>query len=71
MALGRSGGGRVVRGGLGSNLGTAPRLPRLPALGGVQLKPPSMTSITGGLGLAHLDRAGIGAAQLKLGHKKL
>lgn len=71
MALRGVGGGRVTRGGLGTNLGTAPRLPRLPAMGGVQAKPPSMTAITGGLGLAHLDRNGIGAAELKMGHKKL
>lgn len=67
-------GGGVIRGGIGvGGLGGAPRLPRLPGLASPsqKLAGPSMTSITGNKGLAHLDRAGIGAAELALGHKKL
>ncbi len=74
MIRGRSfGGGRTVKGGIGSAMGTiAPRLPRLPGIGAKTrpLATPQMPNLVKG-GYNHLDRLGIGAAELAQGHKKI
>jgi hypothetical protein len=66
------GAGRVVRSAMGSVGTVGPRLPRLPGIGA---KPrasgtPQLPGQING-GYAHLDRMGLGAADIAQGHKKL